>query len=90
MTSKLRNAFLHVSSAYKTLGICLKMFKHWSEPIVKIEAYHPYRQSVEIILSIFMKMLLWLLFNNKYRKIKYIVGLKKGQITTNIGYKYVL
>ena len=26
----------------------LKLFKHWSEPVVKIEAYHPsYRQSVD-------------------------------------------
>ena len=50
MTSKLRNTFLYVSIAYKTRR---KLFKHWSEPIAKIEAYHPYRQSVVIILSIF-------------------------------------
>ena len=50
---KLRTAFLHVSRAYKTRCICLKLLKHWSEPIVKIEAYNPYRQSLVIILSIF-------------------------------------
>ena len=66
MTSKLRNAFLHASSSYKTLCICLKLFKHWSEPIVKIEVYHPYRQYVVIILSIFMMMrLLSLPFNGR-------------------------
>ena len=66
--------------------ICLKLFKHLSEPIVKIEAYYPYRQYVEIIGSIFMTMWLpWLPFNNKYRK-----GLKQGQITPNIENKYVL
>ena len=75
MTSKLRNAFLHVSRAYKTGWICLKLFKHWSESIVKIDAYHPYRQSDEIILSIFMMMrLLWLPFNDRYRKIMCIMG----------------
>ena len=75
MKSKLRNVFLHVSRAYKTRCICLKLFKHWSEPIVKIEIYHPYRQSVVIILSIFMMMrLLWLPFNDIYRKIVYIMG----------------
>ena len=75
MTSKLRNAFLHGIIAYKTRCISLKLFKHWSEPIAKIEAYHPYRQSVVIILSIFMMMrLLWLPFNNKYRKIMGIMG----------------
>ena len=51
--SKLRNAFLHVSRAYKTRCLCLKLFKLWSERIAKIEAYHPYRQSVVIILCIF-------------------------------------
>ena len=75
MTSKLRNAFLHVSRAYKTRCICIKLFKHWSEPIIKIEAYHPYRQSVVIILSMFMMMrLLWLPFNDMYRKIMCIKG----------------
>ena len=75
MTSKLRNAFLHVSIAYQTRCICLKLFKHWSEPIAKIEAYHSYRQSIVIILSIFMIMrLLWLPFNNKYRKNMGIMG----------------
>ena len=75
MTSKLRNAFLHVSRANKTRCICLKLFKQWSEPIVKIEAYHPYRQFVVIILSIFMMMLfLWLPFNDIYRKIMCIMG----------------
>ena len=75
MMSKLRNAFLPVIIAYKTRCICLKLFKHWSEPVAKIEAYHPYRQSVVIILSIFMMMrLLWLPFNNKYRKIMGIMG----------------
>ena len=70
MTSKLCNAFLHVSIAYKTRRNCLKLFKHWSEPIVKIEAYHPYRQSDVIILSIIMMMqLLWLPFHDRYRKI---------------------
>ena len=63
MTSKLCNAFVHVSTADKTRCICLKLFKHGSEPIVKIEAYHPYRQSDVIILSIIMMIqLLWLLF----------------------------
>ena len=67
MTSKLRNAFLHVCRAYKTQCICLKVLKHWSEPIAKIEAYQPYRQPVVIILSIFMMMqLLWLPFNDTY------------------------
>ena len=75
MTSKLRNAFLHVSRAYKTRCICLKLFKHWSEPIAKIEAYQLYRQSVVIILSIFMMMrLLWLPFNDTCRKILCIMG----------------
>ena len=75
MTSKLRNAFLHVSRAYKTRCICLKLFKHCSEPIVKIDAYHPYRQSVVIILSIFMMMrLLWLPFNDRYRENMCIMG----------------
>ena len=65
---KVGNAFLHVSRAYKTQCICLKLFKHRSEPIAMIEAYHPYRQSVAIILSIFMMMwLLWLPFNDTYR-----------------------
>ena len=90
MTSKLCNAFLHVSRAYKTRCICLKLFKHWSEPIVKIEAYHPYRQSVVIILSIFMMVLfLWLRFNDRHRKIV-CYGLKQGQITSNIENKFVL
>ena len=63
---KMRNAFLHVSRAYKTRCICLKLFKQWSERIVKIEAYHPYRQSLVIILSIVMMMqLLWLPFNDR-------------------------
>ena len=75
MTSKLRNAFLHVSRTYKTRCICLKLFKHWSEPIAKIEAYHSYRQSVVIILSIFMMMrLLWLPFNDTYRQTMSIMG----------------
>ena len=52
MTYKLRNAFLDVSRACTTGCICLKLFKHWSEPIVKIEVYHPYRKSVKIIVSI--------------------------------------
>ena len=75
MTSNLRKAFLHVSRANKTRCICLKLFQHWSEPIVKIDAYHPYRQSVVIILSIFMRMrLLWLPFNDRYREIMCIMG----------------
>ena len=75
MTSKLRNAFLHVCTAYKTRCICLKLFKHWSEPIVKIEAYHPYRQSDVIMLSIIMMMqLLWLPFHERYRKNMCIMG----------------
>ena len=91
MTSKLRNVFLHVSRANKTRCISLKLFKHLSEPVVKIEAYHPYRQYVVIILSIFMMMrLLWLPFNDRYRKIMCIIGLKQGQITPNIENKYVL
>ena len=40
VTSKLFNAFLHVRRANNTGCIYLKLFKHWSEPIVKIEAYH--------------------------------------------------
>ena len=72
---KLRNAFLHVTRAYNTQCICLKLFEHWSEPIAKIEANHPYRQSVVIILSIFMMMrLLWLPFNDTYSKIMCIIG----------------
>ena len=56
-------------------SICLKLFKHWSESIAEIEAYHPYRQSVVIILSTFMMMwLLWLLFNDTYRRIMSIMG----------------
>ena len=75
MMSKLRNAFLYVSRAYKTRCICLKLFNHWSGPIAKIEAYHPYRQSVVIILSIFMMIrLLWLPFNDTYREIMCIMG----------------
>ena len=75
MTSKLHNVFLYVSRANTTRRISLKLFKHWSEPVVKIEAYHPYRQYVEIILSIFMMMrLLWLPFNDRYRKIMCIMG----------------
>ena len=74
MMSKLCYAFMHVR-AYKTGCMCLKLFKHWSEPIVKIDAYHPYRQSDEIILSIFMMMgLLWLPFNDRYMKIMCIMG----------------
>ena len=73
--SKLRNAFLHVSRAYKARCICVNLFRHWSEPIIKIEAYNPYRQSVVIILSVFMMMrLLWLPFNDIYRKIMCIKG----------------
>ena len=69
------NVFLHVSRANKTLCISLNLFKHWSEPVDKIEAYHPYRQYVVIILSIFMMMrLLWLPFNDRYRKIMCIMG----------------
>ena len=65
MTSKLCNAFLNGSRGYKTRCICLKLFTHRPEPIVKIEAYRPYRQSVVVILSIVMMMwLLWLPFNN--------------------------
>ena len=72
MTSKLRNAFLHASRAE---SICFKLFKHWSELIAKIEAYHPYRQSVVIILSILMMMrLLWIPFNDTYRKIMCVMG----------------
>ena len=62
--AKLHNAFLQDSGPYITRCIRLKLFNHWSEPIVKIEAYHPYRQFIEIILSIFMMMqLLWLPLN---------------------------
>ena len=65
--AKMRNAFLHASRA-------LKLFKHWLEPIIKIEENYPYRQFVEIILSIFMKMrLLGIPFNDKYRKMKHIL-----------------
>ena len=47
----------------------LKLFGHWSEPIVKIKAYHLYIQSVEIILSTFMMIwLIWLSFNDIYSK----------------------
>ena len=68
-------AFLHVSRAYITRCICLKLFTHWPEAIVKIEAYHPYRQSVVIIFSIVMMMrLLWLPFNDRYWKIICIMG----------------
>ena len=58
----------------------LKLFKHGSEPVVKIEVYHPYRRYVVIILSIFMMMrLLWLPFNDRYRKIMCIMGENKGR-----------
>ena len=51
------------------------LFKQWSEPIVKIETYHPYRQFVEIIWSISMSLrLLWLPFNGRYKKPQYIMG----------------
>ena len=80
MTSKLRDVFLHVSRAYKTRCISIQLFKHWSEPVVKIEAYHPYMQYFVIILSIFMMMrLLWLPFNDRYRKIVCIMGQYKGR-----------
>ena len=73
--SKMRNVFLHVSRAYKTRCISLKLFKRWSEPVAKLEAYHPCRQHVVIILSIFMVMrLLWLPFNDRYGKIMCIMG----------------
>ena len=77
-TSKLHNAFMHVRRPYKTQTICLKLFKHWSEPIVKIEAYH-----------LMTMRLLWLPFNDRYMKFKYNV-LKQGQITSNIENKYAL
>ena len=52
-----------------------KLFKHWSEHVVKVDAYHSYMQSVRIILSTFMKIrLLWLPFNDSYRKIMCIMG----------------
>ena len=58
----------------------LKLLNHRSEPIVQIEVYHPYKQSVVIILSIFMMMrLLWLPFHDRYRKIMCIMGLNKGR-----------
>ena len=75
MTSTLRSAVLHVSRAYRTRCICLKLFKHWSEPIVMIEAYHTYRQFVVIILSIFMIIrLLGLPFIVRYGMIMCIIG----------------
>ena len=86
MTLKLRNAFLHVSRAYKTQCICLKLFKHWSEPIPKIEAYHPYRQSVAISLSIFYDVAVAMVIVYRYILENYVYyGLKQGQITLNIG-----
>ena len=90
--SKLCNDFCMLVQPKKTRCICLKLFKHWSEPIFKIEAYHPYRQSFEIILSIFiMLQLLWLPFCDIYRKIKYMYhGQKQGQITPNIENKCML
>ena len=52
-----------------------KLFKHRSEHVVKVDAYHPYIQFVRIVLSILMKMrLLWLPFNDSYTENMCIIG----------------
>ena len=52
-----------------------KLFKHRSEYVVKVDAYHPYIQFVRIVLSILMKMrLLWLPFNDSYTENMCIIG----------------
>ena len=48
-------------------------------------------QSVKIVLSIFVSMwLLWLPFDNRYRLIKYMVCLNKGNNSIFIRNRYVL
>ena len=92
MTSKLRNAFLHDCRAkrYKTRCICLKLFKHRSEPFAKIEAYHPYRQSVVSVLSIFDdEVAMVTVYRYIYENYVYY-GLKQGQVTQNIDNNHVL
>ena len=57
-----------------------------------MEEYHPYRQYVEIILSIWVtNWLLWLLFDAGYRKNMYNMDRYiQGQITPNLENKHVL
>ena len=71
MTSKLHNVILHVTGAYK--------LKAFTEKYVYIFARNycldHYKESVKFILSIIVTMwLLWLQFDDTYRKITLIMG----------------